>query len=76
MSHTSCFVAQEATSELLLRVTNVCGECYADLREGDTVYYDMEHYRYLCACCKEKLCAMMDEETCEIVSDEEPTLFC
>jgi len=76
MSHNACFVAQEATPELL-RIVTVCGECYNEIRQGDTVYYDMEHYRYLCACCKEKLCAVMDEETCEIVAEEEaPSLFC
>ena len=76
MSHSGCFVAQEATEALLLRVTNVCGECYADFKKGDTVYYDMQQYRYLCECCKEKLCAMMDEITCEIVKEESPSLFC
>ncbi|KYJ87446.1 hypothetical protein [Sulfurovum riftiae] len=72
----TCFVTQEATEEILLRVTNVCGECYADLHIGDIIHYDMQNYRYLCECCQEKLCAMMNEE-CEIVNDEEePSLFC
>jgi len=38
MSSSICFVTQEATKEILLRVTNVCGECYADLHEGDTIH--------------------------------------
>jgi len=76
MSHNACFVAQEATPSLL-RIATLCGECYAEICEGDTVYYDMEHYRYLCECCKERLCSIMDEETCEIVrEEEEPSLFC
>lgn len=71
-----CFVTQGATKEILLRVTNVCSECYVDLHEGDTIHYDTQNYRFLCNCCQEKLCAMMNEE-CEIVYDEaEPTLFC
>ena len=43
-----CFVTQEATEEILLRVTNVCAECYDDINEGDTIHYDMQNYRYLC----------------------------
>ena len=75
MSSTS-FVTQEATKDILLKVTNVCGECYTDLNEGDTIHYDMQNYRFLCNCCQEKLCAMMNEN-CEIVYDEaESTLFC
>ncbi len=71
----ACFVTQTATKEILLRVTNVCGECYNDINEGDTIHYDMQNYRYLCDCCKEKLCSQMNEE-CEIVREEDVGLFC
>lgn len=71
----NCFVAEVVTKEILLRVTNVCAECYDDIVEGDTVHYDMQNYRYLCKSCQEKLCAQMNEN-CEIVEDETPTLFC
>ena len=71
----TCFITQEATSDILLRVTNVCAECYCDLNTGDTIHYDMQNYRYLCDCCQEKLCAKMNEE-CEIVEEEAPGLFC
>jgi len=71
----ACFVTQTATKEILLRVTNVCGECYNDINEGDTIHYDMQNYRYLCDCCQEKLCSQMNEE-CEIVREEDPGLFC
>jgi hypothetical protein len=70
-----CFVTQEATDDILLRVTNVCSECYNDINCGDTIHYDMQNYRYLCECCQEKLCLQMNEK-CEIVEDEVPTLFC
>ncbi len=70
----ACFVTQVATEEILLRVTNVCGECYDDIHEGDTIHYDMQNYRYLCKSCQEKLCALMNEE-CEIVEDESVALF-
>lgn len=75
MSSNVCFVTQEATVEILLRVTNVCAECYSDLVEGDSIHYDMQSYRYLCDCCQEKLCSQMNE-VCEIVEDENPNLFC
>jgi len=71
-----CFVTQVVNKDILLRVTNVCGECYDDLNEGDTIHYDTQNYRFLCNCCQEKMCAMMNED-CEIVYDEaETTLFC
>jgi len=69
-----CFVTQEATEEILLRVTNVCAECYDDIKEGDTIHYDMQNYRYLCKDCQERLCAQMNEN-CEVVVDESEGLF-
>jgi len=72
----ACFVTQEATNEILLRVTNVCAECYTDLNLGDTIHYDMQSYRFLCDCCQEKFCSRMNTE-CEIIYDEaDSTLFC
>jgi hypothetical protein len=71
----ACFVTQEATEEILLRVTNVCAECYDDINPGDIIHYDMQNYRYLCECCQEKLCARMNEN-CESVEEEGAGLFC
>lgn len=70
----ACFVTQEATQEILLRVTNVCAECYDDIEEGDIIHYDMQNYRYLCKICQERLCALMNEN-CEIVDAENAVLF-
>ncbi len=70
-----CFVTQEATEEILLRVTNVCAECYDDLEAGSMIHYDMQNYRYLCDSCQKELCARMNEN-CEIVDEEAPNLFC
>ena len=70
----ACFVTQEATKEILLRVTNVCAECYDDIEEGDTIHYDMQNYRYLCKSCQERLCALMNEN-CEVIEDESVALF-
>ena len=70
----ACFVTQEATEEILLRVTNVCAECYDDIQTGDTIHYDMQNYRYLCKACQEGLCALMNEN-CEVIEDESAALF-
>ncbi|MBD3788935.1 MAG: hypothetical protein IE885_00990 [Campylobacterales bacterium] len=74
MSSSPCFVTQIATKEILLRVTNVCGECYDDLKEGDEIYYDMQNYRYLCKKCQEALCERMNDR-CEIIEEEGQALF-
>jgi len=75
MMSSSCFITQEATEDILLRVTNVCAECYDDINPGDIIHYDMQNYRYLCECCQEKLCAQMNEN-CEVVEEELSSLFC
>ena len=74
MNTSICFVTQEATEEILLRVTNVCAQCYSDIHVGDTIYYDMQSYRYLCHSCQEELSEKMNEE-CEIVEEEPNGLF-
>ena len=38
-----CFVTEQATETILLRVTNVCAECYDDITLGDTIHYDMQN---------------------------------
>ena len=43
----SCFVSQAATEEILLRVTNMCGECYSDILVDDIIHYDMQNYHRL-----------------------------
>ncbi|CAA6826782.1 MAG: Unknown protein [uncultured Sulfurovum sp.] len=70
----TCFVTQEATKDILLRVTNVCAECYDDIKEGDIIHYDMQSYRYLCISCQEKLCESMNEQ-CEVIEDDTQGLF-
>ncbi len=64
-----CFVDQIATQEILLRVTNVCGECYGDLEVGDAIYYDLQSYRYLCSECHERISENIDDEC--VLSEEE-----
>ncbi len=69
-----CFVTQEATQDILLRVTKVCAECYNDITEGDTIHYDMQSYRYLCEHCQDKLYKNLND-SCEIMEEETPVLF-
>ncbi|NOR56472.1 MAG: hypothetical protein GQ531_09710 [Sulfurovum sp.] len=70
----ACFVTEQATETILLRVTNVCAECYDNLTVGDTIHYDMQNYRYICMSCQERLCALLDEN-CEVIEDESAVLF-
>ena len=62
------FLTQEATEDIIDRVTNVCLECYSDIKVGDTIHYDMLNYRYLCKSCQEALV-----ENKEQIEDEETT---
>jgi len=66
---------QEATEDILLKVTNVCAVCYCDIHVGDTIHYDTQRYHYVCQRCQEELCAQMDTE-CQIVEEEGGGLFC
>jgi len=75
-SHEHCFVRQEATEEILHRVGTLCAECYRELLPGESIYYDLTHYRYLCQECADSQAQQLDE-ACEV--EEEPpasaTLF-
>ncbi len=57
---------QSATKNILLRVTNVCSVCFHDLLEGDVIYYDNEHYRYICETCAEQVIEEMKQEEEEL----------
>jgi hypothetical protein len=70
-----CFIMQDATEDILLKVTNVCAVCYSDIHVGDTIHYDTQQYHYVCQSCQEEQCAQMDAR-CEIVEDDEGGLFC
>ena len=73
MQSSACFLTQEASNDILLRVTNVCAECYDDLHVGDTIHYDMQNYRYLCNRCQEAFCSH-ESDVCE-VDDDVKSLF-
>jgi hypothetical protein len=74
MSTSPCFVTQEATEEILARVSNMCAECYSEIEVGDMIHYDMQNYRYLCDRCQEELCEKMNDE-CEVIVEESEGLF-
>ena len=73
-SSSPCFIREDATEGTLLRVTNVCGECYEDLHTGDEIYYDMQNYRYVCQKCQEALSERMNDQ-CETIEEEDKVLF-
>jgi hypothetical protein len=65
-----CFVRQPATPKILEGVSRLCAECYREFSEGETIFYDLQGYRYLCRECAEELLRKLDE-ACE--TDEERT---
>lgn len=64
------FIAQEATPELLLGVSNMCAECYSEIKIGDTIHYDRIEYRYLCKICEENIRIEMNKNS-ENTNEEE-----
>jgi len=67
-----CFVRQEATTKILEFVSRFCAECYREFSPGESIFYDMQNYRYLCEGCAEELARHLDE-ACEVAEeDEEP----
>jgi len=65
-----CFVRQSATPKILEFVSRFCAECYHEFAEGETLYYDMQNYRYLCESCADALARHLDE-LCEVSEEEE-----
>ncbi|ADV46085.1 hypothetical protein [Nitratifractor salsuginis] len=75
MTSLNCFVRQEATPQILQNVSRYCAECYKEFSENEPLFYDMQHYRYLCSRCAERMAEQLDE-LCEVVEEpESPSLF-
>ncbi len=70
----ACFITQKATREILLGVTNMCAECYSEIKIGDIIHYDRIEYRYLCKICEENIRIEMNENS-ENVEEEGAMLF-
>jgi hypothetical protein len=69
MSREKCFIEQTATMNILLKVTNVCSECYGDFINGSTIFYDLKACRYICELCHERLLPLMSSE-CVVDNDD------
>ena len=77
------FIEQEATSRILQQVASVCAECYRELKEGESIFYDTEGFRYLCEECAMKFAEMQESaeekrfnaDSIEIVEERRDTLF-
>lgn len=70
----NCFVRQSASLEIIANVTGFCAECYKDIIENETIFYDMKNCRYLCACCHETLAETLDIN-CEPLDSQSNALF-
>ena len=69
------FVEQRGNERILSYVSRYCAECYRELRDGETLYYDLEHYRYLCRECAGRLAEMLEGYKEEAELREGETLF-
>jgi len=70
----NCFVRQEATLEIIENVTNFCSECYDEILEASTIFYDMQNFRYLCASCQNRINESLDKN-CELINSDSTSLF-
>ena len=70
----SCFLKQEATAEIISNVASFCAQCYADIIQNQTIFYDMRNYNYLCECCQTELQESVDSN-CEPLDVDNNSLF-
>ena len=75
MSRHNGFVTQVATREILTRVTHFCSECYNPLDEGETIYYDMQYYCFLCPVCYQEQMEKMGKNEERVREERGATLF-
>jgi len=69
-----CFVRQVATISIINNVASFCAECYGEIIEEDTIFYNMQNCSYLCEACQEALSEHLDTN-CEPLSSEDSSLF-
>ncbi|WP_292664399.1 hypothetical protein [Nitratifractor sp.] len=70
------FVEQRMDEQLLERVGCYCSECYREFRIGESAYYDLHEYRYVCGGCAENLTQSREGESSEIPEEmNEASLF-
>ena len=70
----SCFLKQEATSDIIANVVSFCANCYDEIVDNQIIFYDMKNYCYLCESCQAELQESMDIN-CEPVATVDQSLF-
>ena len=70
----NCFLQQEATVEILSNVADFCSECYTTIVPQQTIFYDMQNYRFICETCQSLLNQNLDEN-CDPIENELNSLF-
>jgi len=70
----NCFVHQVATPNMIRYVVSFCAECYNEIVEEDTVFYNMQTCIYLCEACQEALAENLDSN-CEPLTSGGSSLF-
>jgi len=68
----NCFLKEKATTKTINNVASFCSECYIEIIEKQTIFYDMKNYCYLCENCQSSLNEQIDDN-CEAL--ETNTLF-
>jgi len=53
------FLKEKATNEIITNVASFCSECYIEIIEKQTIFYDMKNYCYLCESCQ----SVLNEQT-------------
>jgi len=70
----NCFVRQVATVSIINNVASFCAECYNEIIEEDTIFYNMQNCSYLCQACQEALAENLDSN-CEPLNSSSSSLF-
>ena len=70
----NCFFKQKATSEIISNVTDFCSECYETIVPSQTIFYDMDKYRFICEACQDGMGKKLDENS-EFIDHENSSLF-
>jgi len=70
----NCFVRQVATIVTINNVASFCAECYNEIMEDDTIFYNMKNCSYLCEACQEALAESLDTN-CEPIIQGNSSLF-
>ena len=64
---------QEATEEILSRVTSMCGECYYEIIVGNIIHYHMQKYHYICEKCQESY--LLEYKEVSLLKEEEGAIL-